>query len=123
MDDMIHKLDFDIGPSGDYGKRYTQARQEICALPIKRKKVKIVCDEVYTEAAKILEDARHSLKSLAYIMEGVAGTGLNDDYSQLSNMAKKKKKNEGLLNSIKDTSEKLTKALDMLNEIDNLDIR
>jgi hypothetical protein len=123
MDDMIHKLDFDIGPSGDYGKRYTQARQEICALPIKRKKVQIVLDEVYTEAGKILEDARRSLKSLAYIMEGVAGTGLYDDYSQLSNMAKLTDKNEGLLNSIKDTSEKLTKALDMLNEIDNLDIR
>jgi hypothetical protein len=122
LDDIIHKLETEIGSSGDYGQRYIQAKQELCALTIKHRKVQIILDEASAEALKIIEDARRSIVSITYLLEGIVGMDTFGQYFPLTNITKLSEKNVGFISGVNEAIEKFRKTFDLMNEIDNLDM-
>ena len=88
LDDEIKKIDQEISPSGDYGKRYNQARKEMTSLPVKRRRIQIIIEEASDEAEKILKRAVEASRSMVNIINGILGKDSRAKYSTLSNLAK-----------------------------------
>ena len=88
LEDEIKKFDQEISPSGDYGKRYNQARQEMTSLPVKRRKIQIVTEEASGDAGEILKRAGEAFRSMANILNGILGGDSKGKYGPLSNFTK-----------------------------------
>ena len=118
MEDMIHKLDKDISPVGDYGKRYLQAKQDMSSLQVKRRKIQIITDEASAEALSLLEEVRRSCRSMINILVGVLNNDTMGKYHPLSNFIELAEKDRNLTNNINDVILKFQKTLEILFEID-----
>jgi hypothetical protein len=58
LEHLIKRYDRNISEEGDYGKRYSQAKNEMLALPVKRRKIQIVLEEASHEAERIIEQTK-----------------------------------------------------------------
>jgi hypothetical protein len=88
LEDEISKFEHEISPSGDYGKRFIQAKQDMSALPVKRRKIQIIVEEATADAQKILEFARDASESIVSLLNGILGNDIRGKYDTLSNLAK-----------------------------------
>jgi len=118
LDDLIRQFDQHISPEGDYGKRYTQAKNEILALPIKRRKVQIVLDEASREAERIIEQTQEALEAMIRILVGITKTGTDDKYDTLVNLSSFNTRG-GIIftNVLAETLSQLKKTLQLLNDV------
>ena len=121
LDEMIEKFVSRIAVSGEYGKRYVQARQEMSSLPVRRKKIQIVVDEAAEEAAEILDGARRSCRGMVSILGGILGRDPKGKYQPLSNLAKLSDRSGEFINGINDVIQKFEKTLEILDDIDMLE--
>ncbi|MDR0496672.1 MAG: DUF5312 domain-containing protein [Treponema sp.] len=88
LEDEIKKFESEISLNGDYGKRYTQAKQEMTSLPVKRRKIQIVVEEANEDAMVILERARNASGSMANLVAGILEKDTKGKYHGLTNLAK-----------------------------------
>ena len=88
LEDDIKKLDKAISTSGEYGKRYAQARKDMTSLSIKRRKIQIVLQEAAEDASKILEQIRDASRNMVNIINGILGRGSKSKYDSLTNLSK-----------------------------------
>ena len=117
LEDEIKKLELEISPSGDYGKRYQQAKQEMTSLPVKRRKIQIVVEDASEEAAKILERAKEASKRMTKILTGVLGMDPRRLYS-LTNLAKVAGKDSQFIQGLEETVQQFQRMLKILEDID-----
>ena len=87
LEDEIKKVEFEISPSGDYGKRYAQVRQDIASIPVKRRKIQLVLDDVQDDAEKILDQIRKSSRSMVNLLGGFLGKEPKGKYDTLINFS------------------------------------
>jgi hypothetical protein len=118
LDDEIKKFDLELSPSGDYGKRYIQARQDMSSLPVKRRKIQIVVDEAAADGERILEGARAASQSLINILGGIRGREARAKYDSLSNLAKLAGKSGQFLTALDEAVKSFHKALKLLDDIE-----
>lgn len=121
MEEEIGKFDDRISPNGDFGKRYQQAKQDVSALAVKRKKIQIVVDEAADDAAGIIEEIRRALKGMINLLGGILGKTTRSKYSPLVNVSRVMEKNSGFLVQVNDAVGKFKNALRILDDIDNLE--
>ena len=88
LEDDIKKLEKEISHSGDYGKRYARARQDMSSLSVKRRKLQIVIQEASENAEKILEQTKAASQSMMNIINGILGRDSRSKYDTLVNLAK-----------------------------------
>ena len=115
LEDEIKKFDYNISPSGEYGKRYAQARQDVSALPVKRRKLQIVLEDAQEDVNKILDQARKASRSMANLLAGFLGRETKTKYDTLANLSsvagKEADYNKGLSETLQQF-QTLTKLLD-----------
>ena len=121
LEDEINKFDHELSPGGDYGKRYTQARQDMSSLPVKRRKIQIVVEEASEDAEKILAQARAACDSMVNVLNGILGTNLWGKYETLSNMTKIAGKDGKLKAGVFDAAEKFKMVQKILSDMDAVD--
>jgi len=121
LEDDIKKFEHEISPSGEYGKRYVQARQEMASLPVKRRKIQIVINEAEDAAESILEQAQEASRSLVNIMGGILGRDTRTRYDTLSNLAKMPGKGDQFIKSLDETVQQLQQVLRLLDDIKSLE--
>jgi hypothetical protein len=117
IEDVIKKLEADISPSGDYGKRYAQARNDMTSLPVKRRKVQIVLEEASGEAERIIERSKEAIQSMIKILNGIIKKDPERKYDTLSNMLHLAGKGPAFVNGIMDAIQKFQKTLQLLDDI------
>jgi hypothetical protein len=117
--EVIGRLDHDISPAGDYGKRYRQARDEMTALPVKRRKIQIILNEAAAIVERILEQSRTALNGLVNVLGGIAAK--NDKYDTLSNISEMLK-DPSFFDRVSVCISQLKLALTLLDDIDALDM-
>jgi hypothetical protein len=122
LDDVIRKFEGKLAPSGDYGKRYDLARAEMSSLPVKRRKIQIVIEEVDEEADEIVEQANRAMQSMVNILGGIIQKDAKGKYDTLVNMVKLAGKGTAFMAGITDSIEKFKKALGLLNDIEGIEI-
>ncbi|MDR2078432.1 MAG: DUF5312 domain-containing protein, partial [Treponema sp.] len=87
MEDTIKKFEESISPSGDLGKRFIQARNDMSSLPVKRRKVQMVVEEASGEAERIVERCRDAICRLINILNGIIKPDSDGKYDTLANMS------------------------------------
>ena len=118
LDDEIKKFEREISLSGEYGKRYMQARQEIASLPIKRRKIQIVIDDAQEDADKILGRAREASQIMVNILGGILGRDTRSKYLSLTNLPKISGKDNKFINGVGDVIQQFKKVLKLLDDIE-----
>jgi len=113
----IRRFEADIAPAGDLGKRYTQARQDITSLPIKRRKVQMVLEDASRIAYDIVERTRQAMKSMINILNGIMKKEPGGKYDTLGNLSQLMSKTPALTDNMNDAIQKFQKALQLLDDI------
>jgi len=121
LEDEIRKLEREISPSGDYGKRYFQAKQEMSSLPVKRRKIQIVVEDASEEGTKILERAREAAKRMAKILNGILGRDARGRFYSLTNLAKIAGKDNSFTEGLDETAQQFLRMLKILDDIDAIE--
>jgi hypothetical protein len=123
LDDDIRKLEFDLSPEGDIGKKYAAARDEMTSLPVKRRKVQLILEDVSLRAKGLIDAVRKALKSLASLLEGINGTDTSGKYEKLTNLEKvagRGSSGSQFLSGVGNTSLKLKDAVKIMESIDGI---
>ena len=118
LEDEIKKLGYEISLAGDYGKRYTQAKQDMSSLPVKRKKAQVVIDEASDDAEKILRQTRNACGSMVNLLKGILGENPKGLYEPLTNLSIIAAKVNRYIAGINETIEKFETVIRILNEIE-----
>jgi hypothetical protein len=118
LEDEIKKLEQDISHSGDYGKRYAQARQDMSSLPIKRRKIQIVIQEAEEEAGRILEQIKNASQIMVNILNGILGRDGKGKYFPLTNLTKVIGRDTQFITGINDVIQKFQLVTKLLEDIE-----
>jgi len=120
LEDKIKKFEQDISRSGEYGKRYTQARLDMSSLPIplKRRKIQTVIDEAEEEARSIVEQTKTASYTMINILNGILGKDSRGKYFPLTNLSKVVGKEAQFIVGINDTIQKLQLVIKFLDDIE-----
>jgi hypothetical protein len=121
LEDDIRKFERNISPSGDYGKRYTLARQDISSLPVKRRKIQMVLEDASREAAEIIERGRTAMRAMIDVLNGIINKDPGGKYDTLGNLARLGGKTPVFINGIADAIQSFQKTLQLLNDIDAME--
>jgi len=121
LEDDIKKLEWEISPSGDFGKRYQQARSEMSSLPVKRRKIQIVLEDVSEEASKIIERTRDASTRMAKILNGILGREARGRYYSLANLSKVAGRDSQFIGGLEETVNQFRKTIKILEDIDAIE--
>jgi hypothetical protein len=121
LEDDIKKFEHNISRSGDFGKRYIQAKQDMSSLPVKRRKIQLVTEEASDEAMKILERARGASRSMINILNGILNKDTTGKYDALANMSKLAGKGANFVTGVGETIQQFQKVLQLLDDIDAME--
>jgi len=120
----LMKLDYDIkhfakdiASSGELGKRYALAKQDISSLPVKRRKVQLVLEDASRIATGIIESTRQAMKTMIDILNGILKKEPGGKYDSLSNLSHLISKTPLLLDGMNDSIQKFYQALQLLDDI------
>ncbi|MBU0936608.1 MAG: DUF5312 domain-containing protein [Spirochaetes bacterium] len=86
--DTLKKYDEKLGPEGEFGLAYIQARQEVSSLSVKRRKVESAIQAAETEAEAIIRNAMDGINRMHLVLKGVLGGNSRERYDSLSNLSR-----------------------------------
>jgi len=121
LEDEINKFEHEISQSGDYGKRYAQIRQDMSSIPLKRRKIQILLEEVEENAGKILEQARSASQTMVNVLEGFLGKDSRGKYYALTNLSKIAGKNNQFIASMDEVVQQFRMVLKLLDNIEAME--
>ncbi len=122
LGDNIQALDAKAAPDGDFGKRLELAKKEMIALPLKRRKLSSLQQELDSEALAIIERAVRALRSLSSVLGGVLHGEVGGRYDTLSNMGTLSGRGGStFISSLRNALQKIEKTIQMLGEIDSVE--
>lgn len=122
LDDAITLFDKKLSSDGEFGKRIEAARNEMIALPLKRRKSAALHAEIDAEANAIIERAGRALRSISGVLGGVLHGEVGGKYDTLSNMGTLSSRSTStFISSLRNALQKTDKALQMLGEIEALE--
>jgi hypothetical protein len=121
LEDEIRKFELEISPAGDFGKRYSLAKQDMSSLPIKRRKIQLALQDASGTAKKITDSARTAVRSMINILTGILGKDIEGKYDVLRNMSQLAGRGPAFINGINDSIQKFQKTLQLLDDIDAME--
>ena len=113
----IMRFEEDISFSGDFGKRYSQVRQIMASMPVKRRKIQIILEEAQEGAEKILQRAREAILSIVNVLNGILGKDTKGKYFPLTNLAKVTGKNNQFIFQMAEIIGQFQTVLKLLDDI------
>jgi hypothetical protein len=121
IEEDIKKFDAKIAPNGEYGTHYYQAREDLSALSVKRRKIQQAVDEITLEAGGIIIRSRDAMVSLVNLLNGILRKEAGGKYDTLVNFEKLAGKNPDVfIDGIAEVIRQFQEALRILKDIDAL---
>jgi hypothetical protein len=121
LEDIIGRFDRDIAPTGEYGSRYIQAKNEMTSLPVKRRKIQIVVEEAARDAEKIINQTREAMKGMINILGGILKKSADEKYDTLSNLSVLAGRGTAFTDGIADSASQFRRVLQLLQDIDSME--
>jgi len=118
LEDEIKKFEYEVSIEGDYGKRYTQAKQNMSSLNAKRKKAQTVLDEAAEDVRKILKQTRDACESIGDLLNGILGENPKGKYLPLKNFAIITRQSNRYIAGISETIKTIETLVKILREIE-----
>jgi hypothetical protein len=117
MEDDIKRFETKIAPTGEFGKRYAVAKQEMSSLAVKRRKIQIVLEDASREANGIIQCTRQAIKMMIDILNIILRNEPDGKYDILGNFAKLAGKTSVFADNLTDAIQKLQKTFQILDDI------
>jgi len=121
LEDEIAKFERDISKSGEYGKRYIQAQQEMSAIPVKRRKIQNILDEAEEDAENIINGAKAASLTMVNTLSGILGKPSWGKYDTLTNLAKIVGKDKRFIESIGEVFQQFQMVLKLLHDMEAME--
>ncbi|MDR3114835.1 MAG: DUF5312 domain-containing protein [Treponema sp.] len=96
LEDAIKGFDYNLSPSGAYGKRYIQGSNEV-SISVKRRKMQVAIEEASNEALELISRAKSSIEGLLTILEAIICKDRDGKYTTLANMSRFIERNTGVV--------------------------
>ena len=121
--EAIASLDERLGPEGEIGKAWSEAKLEIVSLPIKRRKVQSVARGADEEAEHIVRDSGVALAELVRVLGGILKGEAGGRYDSLANLSSLDgKANKEFIHSLSASKDRLEQTYRLLSEISGFDL-
>jgi hypothetical protein len=122
MEDAINSLVQKVAPGGDYGNRYWQLRTDVISPVIRHRKMQVLTEEIRAESQEIAWKAKSALELMNVIIHGILippdYSTEGSKYASLANLSTiLGKANSDFIAALKETSKKLSLAVDLVNNI------
>jgi hypothetical protein len=118
MEDSINVLIRKSGPGGDYGNRYKQLKTDVISPVIRHRKMQVLTEDMRAETAGIVQKIRLALELMNAVIHGILMPSDEAKYISLTNLSTMLgKANRDFLIALKDTSDKLRLAVDLVGNI------
>ena len=133
LEDDIKYLDFQLSPTGDYGKRFAMAMGEN-SLQLRRRKSQLVLDDASEEAEELVKRTKLSVEGLITMLRAIITKDAGGEYTTLINMAHFMAKEEtadlsiltakgqAFISDVTKIIEKFQKVLQILEDIESLEL-
>jgi hypothetical protein len=121
LEDLIAHFDRNIGAEGDYGKRYEQTKNDISSLPVKRRKVQILMEEVSTEATRIIWQTKDALNGLIRTLDGILKKGNDNKYDTLNNLSIFNTRGTSFIDGVNIAETQIKKTLELLRDVEAIE--
>jgi hypothetical protein len=122
MEDAINGLLAKAGPYGDYGTRYKQLMADVVSPVIRHRKMQTLIEDAETESAEIAQKAKSAMGIMNAVIHGILFPGEDSKYASLTNLsAMLGKANREFMSALKDTSDKLMLAVDLIGNISDVE--
>jgi len=120
LEDEIKKFEYNISRSGEYGKRYSQARQDMSSLPIpvKRRKIQIIIEEAEEDAKIILEQIKNASQIMINTLNAILGKDGKGKYFPLTNLPTVVGKNTEFIAGMNEVVQKFQLVAKVLDDIE-----
>jgi len=121
--ETLSALDDRLGPGGDLGSAWVQAREELVSLPIKHRKVQSALQAANSEAEALLCRSRGAMKQMQVILKGLLKGEAGGRYDSLSNLSYiEGKSNKEYLRSLDSIKNRLDRTVHFLDELEKLGV-
>ena len=117
LEEEIKKFEHEVSLSGEYGKRYLQARQEVAVLPVKRRRIQIVLEDAREDAEKILEPVRKACRSMVNFSSALLEPDIKAKNDILTNFPSITGKGSEYTDSLKEAREQFQVVIKLLDDI------
>jgi hypothetical protein len=122
MEDAIKGLIGKTGPGGDYGTRYRQLKTDVVSPVIRHRKMQVLFEDMRAESDDIARKAKLALGLLNAVIHGILLPVEGSKYASLTNItAMLGKANREFMIALKDTSDKLMLAVDLVSNITDIE--
>jgi hypothetical protein len=121
LGDDIQNFDNRLAPDGILGERYTQARQDMSSLPVKRRKVQLVLEDASEEGALIIERIRTAIDSIVNIISGILKKDEGGKFDSLSNLTQLEAKQPNLSGELQDARQRFKDVVRVLDTITGME--
>jgi hypothetical protein len=121
LDDVIRQFDGNLSSRGDWGKRYIQAKNEISALIVKRRKLRLVQEEIDQQANAIVDRSTLAMNGMVKILNGIIDRESGGKYNTLSNLSQLNGKDARFTDGLRNAALKFKEAVKTLKVIARLE--
>jgi len=124
LEDEIKKFEYNISLSGEYGKRYSQARQDMSStpIPVKRRKIQIIIEEAEEDAKTILDQIVYASQTMINTLNGILGKDSKGRYFPLTNLQTVVGKNTEFIPGMNEVIKSFLTVLKVLDDIEAMEI-
>lgn len=123
IDETINQFKNKLSPAGDYGKLYNLAKTEMTSLPVKRRKIQIVINEVNEEIQKIINNTEKYFKTMIDVLQGIIKREPGNRFDSLSNVSSLPHvKGLSFIEAVSLCKSKIEEASSLLKEINLLEV-
>jgi hypothetical protein len=121
LDDIIGQFDRNLSPGGDWGKRYTQTKNEMSALTVKRRKLQVIQEEIDEQANAIVDRSVLAMSGMVKILNGITDREPEGKYDTLSNLSRFNGKGVEFTDALRNAALKFKEAVRILKNIGQLE--
>jgi hypothetical protein len=123
LEDEIKKFEYNISLAGEYGKRYTQARQDMSStpIPVKRRKIQIIIEEAEEDAKTILDQIVFASQTMINALNGILGRDTKGKYFPLLNLSTVVGKNTEFMAGMNEVIKSFQTVLKVLDDIEAME--
>ncbi len=112
IEDEVRRLDGRLSPVGDLSEAYVAAKNEMIAVPIKKRKIETAVMSAEIEAERIEKEIVDALRTMVAILRGVLSGDAGGHYDSLSNLGSLDgKNNKEFLKTLEKAKSLMEKAL------------
>lgn len=116
--DALRALDYRLGPEGELGANYVQAKKELVSIQIRKRKVDSAVHAAENEAESIITRASEAMGRMQMILKGILAGEARSRYDSLSNLSRiQGKSNKDFLRTLGNCKDKLEKAVYLIEEL------